>query len=171
MAVKKFPSASAHIHCGQIEIQYRFLFLEVRLVQFPHADHLTHDLGVKAGALGLGKDLSNIGAQRFAFLIQPLDTVDEGFQLVFGESGFGHTNTRVLKKRRTLACPREAAQRVNQAWLCTLFMAPPLAARSFNAASSIGLSRNAKPCALASSAIKSCRNSISTCGRLRRVPW
>ena len=54
----------AHSQGGQIKVQHRFLFLEVGLVQFPHADHLAHDLGVEAGALGLGIDFADVGGER-----------------------------------------------------------------------------------------------------------
>jgi len=43
--------ASAHIHGGQVQIQHRFLLLEIRFIEFSHANDLAHDLGVEAGAL------------------------------------------------------------------------------------------------------------------------
>src|SRR3984885_13868012 len=73
-----------HIHGGEIEVEHGFLLLEVRLVELTHTDHLAHDLGVKAGALGLAIDFLDVGAQRGAFLFQPLDAVDEGLEMVFG---------------------------------------------------------------------------------------
>ena len=84
----------------QIQIEHRFLFLEVGLVEFPHPHHLAHDLGVEAGALGLGIDFADIGGQRRALLLQPLDAVDEGFEMFFGEAGFGHGRCSQISEGR-----------------------------------------------------------------------
>ena len=46
-----------------------------------------------AGAFGFGIDFADIGGQRGAFFLQPLDAVDKGFELIFGEAGFGHDGT------------------------------------------------------------------------------
>src|ERR1700722_10590056 len=96
-----------HIHGGEIEVEHGFLLLEVRLVELTHTDHLAHDLGVKAGALGLAIDFLDVGAERGFLLFKPLDAVDEGLELVFGEAGFGHGKPDISKAGET--SPRGSA--------------------------------------------------------------
>src|SRR5580692_2174124 len=68
----RFWERLTHIHSGEIEVQHGLLLLEVRLVELTHADHLAHDLGVKAGALGFAIDFLDVGAERGFFLFKPL---------------------------------------------------------------------------------------------------
>ncbi len=64
--------------------------LAVGAFHFSQADHLAHDLGVEAGALGLGIDLADVVGQRLLFFFKALDALDEGTQMLFGEAALCH---------------------------------------------------------------------------------
>jgi hypothetical protein len=52
------------------------------LVHFADLDQLSHDLWLKAGALGLGIDLLDVLAEGAFFLFEPFDTLDQRFELL-----------------------------------------------------------------------------------------
>jgi hypothetical protein len=58
-----------------VEVEQLVLLLAVGLFHFPQLDHLAHDLGVEAVALGFGVDLADIGAEIGLFGFQPLDAL------------------------------------------------------------------------------------------------
>ncbi len=87
---RKAGGLAAHSKRAEIEIEYRFLLLQVGLVELPHTHNLTHDLGVEARALRLGINLADVGGQCRTLFFQPLDAVDEGAQMFLGETRFGH---------------------------------------------------------------------------------
>ena len=64
-----------------IEDQQFLLLLAVGLVHATDPDDLAHDLGVEAGALGLGIDLLDVAGERPLLLLEPLDALDKGLQL------------------------------------------------------------------------------------------
>ena len=46
-------------------------------------------LDVEAGALGLGIDVADVVGGRLLLLLEPLDALDEGLELILGEAGGG----------------------------------------------------------------------------------
>src|ERR1700674_2396233 len=80
----------------------------------------THDraqrLDVEAVALGLGVDVANVVGDGLLLLLQPLDTLDDGLELIFCEScrglfldGSGRGGHRVLLKELTGEAERASA--------------------------------------------------------------
>src|SRR5271170_2808049 len=80
-----------HAERALVDVEQGFLLVEIVLVHPPDTNDLTHDPGVKAGALGLGVDLLDVGAERAPFLLEPLDPLDERAQPLAGNSSdIGH---------------------------------------------------------------------------------
>src|ERR1700721_1760032 len=88
--------SASHAERGEIEIQNCFLFLPVGAVESSQAHDLPHDLGIKAVALRFGIDFPDIRGQRRFLFFEPLDTLDERFQLVLREV-LGHVPRTLFK--------------------------------------------------------------------------
>ena len=58
-------------------------------VLLAQADHGAESLDVEAVALRLGIDVADVVGDGLLLLLEPLDTLDEGLQLVLGETGLG----------------------------------------------------------------------------------
>jgi hypothetical protein len=63
-----------------------FLLLAFAGLELAQAHNLANGLGIEAGGLGLGQDLSYIGIQSGAIFFQPLDALYEAAQSVHSDA-------------------------------------------------------------------------------------
>src|SRR3974390_2236326 len=78
-----------HAERMQIGFEQRLLLLALVDILFAQADNNTQRLDVKAVALGLGVDVADIIGDRLFLFLHPFDPLDEGFELIFGETAGG----------------------------------------------------------------------------------
>src|SRR5262245_63594671 len=71
------------MHVG---LQDRLLFLALVDILLAHPYDRPQRLDVEARALGLRIDVADIVGDRLLFLLQPLDALDEGLELILAES-------------------------------------------------------------------------------------
>jgi hypothetical protein len=91
----------------EVHIQQRRMFLKLLLILFPDPDHLAEDLHVEALTLRLGVDVLLIIGEPFDFLLDPLDALDKGAQLITGNSTWG---THDLLRMAAMADSRSGYQ-------------------------------------------------------------
>src|ERR1700687_817530 len=77
--------ASQHPQHLHIRLQDGFLLGALVGVLLAHPDAGAQRLDVVAVALGFGIDVADLGEALLLFLSQPLDALDDGLELVFGE--------------------------------------------------------------------------------------
>src|SRR5687768_2779721 len=91
-----------------IEVEDRLGLLPFIGVLLPDANHLAHDLGVEAVALGFGENVADIVRDALLFLLQPLDPLDEGSELARRYAArLGHSE---LPKECPSGLPRRACE-------------------------------------------------------------
>src|SRR5262245_61807414 len=78
-----------HTERVQVGFQDRLLLLALVDVLLAQPHHRAQRLHVEAVALGLGIDIANIVGDRLLFLFDPLDALDNGFELGVGETAGG----------------------------------------------------------------------------------
>ena len=71
----------------QVEVEQRLLLLPLGDVLLAEPDDRAERLGVEAVALGLGVDFLDVVGERLLLLLEPLDALDDGSELVLGEAG------------------------------------------------------------------------------------
>ena len=73
----------------QIGVQDQLVLLPLLGVLLAQADHGAQRLDVEAVALRFGIDVADVVGDGLLLFLQPLDPLDEGLQLVLGETGLG----------------------------------------------------------------------------------
>ena len=69
-----------------VGVEERVLLLAVGRFHGAALQHLADHLRVEAGGLGFGEDVLDVGLQRLALLLQPLDALHDGAQPVGGDA-------------------------------------------------------------------------------------
>src|SRR5262245_36869242 len=70
----------------QVGFQNRFLLLALVDVLLAHTHHRAQRFYIEAVALGLGIDVTHVIGDRLLFFLQPLDALNEGLELILGET-------------------------------------------------------------------------------------
>src|SRR5690606_16996519 len=77
---------SDHAKRMQIELKDRLLLLTLCLVLLAQTDHLTQRLRIETIAFGFGIDFLDVVGDGRLFFLEPLDTLDDGPQLVLRDA-------------------------------------------------------------------------------------
>src|ERR1700730_7180859 len=97
-----------HAERALVEVEEALLLVVLILVHFGDFDELAHDLRLEAGALGLGVDFLDVFAERALFVFEPLDALDQRFELLTSDAPeIGH----VPPHPRCDAAPRRRRRR------------------------------------------------------------
>ena len=72
------------MHVG---LEHGLLLAALVGVLLAQADDGAQRLDVEAVALGLGIDVADVVGGRLLFLLEPLDALDDGLELILGEAG------------------------------------------------------------------------------------
>src|SRR5215469_10429212 len=74
----------------QVGLEDRLMLLALVGVLLAHANDHAQSFGIEAVGLGFRIDVADIVGDRFFLLLEALDALDKGFEVVLGNAGSGH---------------------------------------------------------------------------------